>query len=94
MEMTEINIEDALEIAEGSRSYNMMDARGAIRAFFDALGFKNKKIFLPKGETLQRWMDRLAQAYHEKTEGSGVVDLIVKEAKDLVDELNKSSAKS
>ncbi len=77
MERAKINIEDALKIAEGSRSYNMLEARGAIRAFFDALGFKDKKIFMPKGETLQSWMERLAQTYLEKTTASSVVDLIM-----------------
>ncbi len=71
-----VNISQALKIAARECGFTMMDARGAIRTFFDCLGFENKKISMPKGESLATWLEKLSLSYQQKITGQETINTI------------------
>lgn len=60
MGYVEVSLEKAFQIQKKECDYNMKELRGAIKAFFIALGYPNKEISMPKGETAGSWLDKLA----------------------------------
>lgn len=62
-----VNINQALKIAARECRFTMLDARGAIRTLLDSLGFKDKGIFMPKGERLDTWLEKLSLTYQQRT---------------------------
>lgn len=88
MKIVNININKAIKIAKGGCPYNMEELRGAIRTFFDALGFEDKKIFLPKGETAGSWLVKLYTAYNDKTTTNETLVEIIESKKVLKHEDN------
>lgn len=71
-----VNIKQALKIATGECGFTMFDARGAIRTFLDQLDFQDKGIFMPKGETLATWLEKLRLTYLQKVTSSEVLKVI------------------
>lgn len=55
-----ITLNQAFKIQRGEVDFNISELRGAIRAFYIELGFPERKLSIPKGQTAQSWMDKLA----------------------------------
>lgn len=66
MEYTEVSLEKAFRIQRKECAFNMKELRGAIKAFFVELGYPDKEISMPKGETAGSWLDKLVDCINNR----------------------------
>lgn len=76
MDYTEMSLEKAREIQESKCEFNMKDLRGAIKAFFIALGYPDKEISMPKGQTAGGWLDKLAECIKSEETRSKTLEFL------------------
>lgn len=76
LKYNQVTISQAHKIAARECGFTMLDAKGAIRTFLDCLGFKDKGIFMPKGESLATWLEKLKLSHQRETIHHETIDVI------------------